>query len=104
MANVQFGMQVQNFINALNRANIFPAQYDIIHSHWRSTHLPGGLQYRRRRQVNCQTLCRISVMQEARRLGINNYNVIRFTTFRLWAEADADERQSYVNLKNQLNY
>ncbi|CAG8705293.1 13620_t:CDS:1 [Gigaspora rosea] len=103
MANVQLGIQVQNFINALNRANIFPAQYDIIYTHWRSTHFPGGTQYRRRRQVTCQTLCRISVMQEARRLGIDNYDLIRFTAFRLWAGANKNEKQSYNDLKNQLN-
>ncbi|CAG8835938.1 28629_t:CDS:1, partial [Racocetra persica] len=85
--------------------NIFPAQNDIIYSHWYSSYF-GGAQYRRHRQVTCHTLCRISVVQEARRLGIqsDNYGLLmRYTTHKLWKTANKDEKLSYANLKNQLN-
>ncbi|CAG8522958.1 10570_t:CDS:1, partial [Scutellospora calospora] len=90
MANAQ----AQIFINALNRANIFPAQYNIIHPHWRSSYFPGGIEFRRRRKVTCQILCRISVKQEALRLGFgNDYALIRYSTFMLWKTANKNEKQ-----------
>ncbi|CAG8805916.1 13258_t:CDS:1, partial [Cetraspora pellucida] len=85
-------------------SNIFPARHDIIYSHWYSSY-SGGAQYRRHRQVTCRTLCQISVMQEALRLGVEseNYDLLRCTTHILWRTANKDEKLSYVNLRNQLN-